>query len=211
MITTRLPICLKRVNKEIENFYHKKYISNASKELKNFFDRMTIDIISKTKTNSLYEQSYFLNILIDNKFYLELSIPSDYPFKPYDIINSRLHYSVKYFKQLNNLYEKIKFQDKQSLMFFFENQYQMKPKFLNLNLSSCYCCNSITCRHNWSPNCRIDDILLEYLELEFIQKYSSKLGYKYLKNIYNNLFKNTYFSKLPAEVINLILKKINII
>ncbi len=208
---TRLPICIKRVNKEIENFNDKKYIDNICLELKIFFNDLNITLISKYKTNSIYEEVYNLNILKDNKFYLELSIPPDYPFKPYNINNFRLKSSVNYLKHINNLYDKIRILDKVALIFFFENQYQFECKFLKMNSSLCFCCNSITCQSNWYPNYRIDNILIEYLEIEFIEKFTSKLGYKYLTNLYNNLLKNTYFSKLPNEIIIFIINKNNIL
>ena len=206
MTTTSLPIFFKRINKELENFNDKKYISGLSDRLKILFNKITIDIITESKSNSNID-NYFLKILKNNNFYLELSIPSCYPFKPYDIVDFKFKYSLNYFRHLNNLYEKIKFKDKKILLFFFENQYQMQSKFLCLHEKSCYCCHSITCPNNWSPSCRIDHVLLEYLEIEFIQNYTSNLGYKYLLNIYNNLFKNKYFSQLPDEIIKIILNK----
>ena len=97
---------------------------------------------------------------------------------------------------MNNIYEEVKLLDKKILLFFFENQYLIESKFLNLDNKSCYCCNSITCPSQWSPSCRIDHVLIEYLEFKFIEKYTSRLQYKYLKNIYNNLFQ-----QLPDEII----------
>lgn len=207
MATISQPIFLKRTNKELENFNDKKYIPIASDELKKLFDKITIDIISVPKHDTI-GNNYFLKILKDNKFYLELSIPSYYPFKPYEIIDFRLCSSINYSRYMNNLYEGIKFKNKDAFIFFFKNQYQMEPTFLCLNETACYCCSSITCPNNWSPSSRIDHVILEYLELEFIQKYSSRLGYRYLTNIYDNLFKNDYFAKLPDEVIKIILKNI---
>ena len=207
MTNIYIPVFLKRINKELENFNDKKYISIASNEIKNLFDKINIDIISVPKINTM-EKSYYLKVFKNDKFYLELSIPSCYPFKPYDVASFRLQKSIiPYSRYMNNAYERIKFKDKEILIFFFKNQYQIEPNFLYLDKECCYCCSSIVCPNNWSPGCRIDNVLIEYLELEFIHKYSTKLGYKYLTNIYEELLKNTYFSQLPDELIEIILNK----
>lgn len=206
-----LPIFLKRINKELENFNDKKYISSISEPIENIFSQITLEVINEN-------QSYFLKIYKNNKFFLELSISHCYPFKPYEIpktinnnkflnnnnfnkinINNNLNI-ISYSKYLNNIYEQVKLLDKNILLFFFKNQYLIEPNFLNLDNKSCYCCNSITCPSQWSPSCRIDHVLVEYIESRFIKKYTSRLQYKYLKNIYNNLFKI-----LPDEIINIIL------
>jgi ubiquitin-protein ligase len=201
MGSVRLPVFLKRINKEIENFNDKKYISLVSEPIENIFSQITLEVINEN-------ESYFLKIYKNNKFFLELSISSCYPFKPYEIANiiNNIYYNkininnnlnrISYSKHLNNIYEQVKLLDKKILLFFFENQYLIESKFLNLDHKSCYCCNSITCPSQWSPSCRIDHLLVEYLEFKFIKKYTSRLQYKYLKNIYNNLLQ-----QLPDEII----------
>lgn len=203
MTNTSLPIFLKRIDKELENFNKEKYITKYNfTSLQNIFKNINVDIIVTSYSNT---DKYFLKILKNNKFYLELSIPSCYPFRPYEINNFNFYSNQNYLKSISTLYEKMKNKNKNIYIFFFENQYQIQSKFICLDNKSCYCCNSITCPNNWSPNCRIDHILIEYLELEYIKKYVSDLSYKYLNNIYNNLF-----LKLPDEIIKIILNKNNI-
>ena len=192
MGSVRLPVFLKRINKEIEHFNDEKYILSISKPIENIFSQITLEVINEN-------ESYFLKIYKNNVFFLELSISSCYPFKPYEIpniINNNNLNRISYSKHLNNIYEEVKLLDKKILLFFFKNQYLIESKFLNLDNKSCYCCNSITCPSQWSPSCRIDHVLVEYLEFKFIKKYTSRLQYKYLKNIYNNLFQ-----QLPDEII----------
>ena len=46
-------------------------------------------------------------------------------------------------------------------------------------------------------------MLIQYLEMTFINKYSKPYNYLYIENIYNQLFEN-YFNKLPNEIIEMI-------
>ena len=58
MTTTSLPIFFKRINKELENFNDKKYISGLSDRLKILFNKITIDIITESKSNSNIDNYY---------------------------------------------------------------------------------------------------------------------------------------------------------
>ena len=64
----------------------------------------------------------------------------------------------------------------------------------------CYCCSSIMCSNLWCPSYTFVNIILEYLEISFIERYSSPINYKYLTSIYNSIF-----FKFPPEIIDLIL------
>ena len=214
-------IFLKRINKEIQNFYEKKYLekNNYSYYLINFLDNLNIE-------NIIYNygegDKFFLTItnLQRNLLFLELEIPDQYPFKPYSVVNyNSIYLTNKYFnynsnnkisysKYMNNVYEKIKHKDKNIYAFFFKNLYGFEPKFLNLNKNDCYCCSSIICNNLWSPSITFSNLIFEQLELTFIEKYSSELGYKYLVNIYNNYYNimhNQLYKKLPDEIISKIL------
>jgi hypothetical protein len=57
----------------------------------------------------------------------------------------------------------------------------------------------------WSPASTINSIIYEYLEIRFIETYSSEKGYSYLCNIYNNLMYKI-LGKLPEEIIETILR-----
>ena len=80
-------------------------------------------------------------------------------------------------------------------------------KFFNFIKNECYCCSSITCSANQSPALSLPNILLEFLEIKFIEKYSQPDEYKELENIYNYLHKE-YFNKLPTEIYELVINQI---
>ena len=220
-------VFFKRINKEIQNFNEKKYLekNNYSYYLIDFLDNLNIENIV---CNYGSGDKYFLIItnLQTKSLFLELEIPDHYPFKPYSVVNynsiyvsNSIYLTTKYYnyngnnkisysKYMNNIYEKIKDKDKTIYAFFFKNLYGFEPKFLNLKKNDCYCCSSIICSNLWSPSLTFNNLIFEQLELRFIEKYSSELGYKYLVNIYNNYYNilhNQLYKKLPDEIINKIL------
>jgi hypothetical protein len=217
-------IFLKRINKEIQNFYEKKYLenNNFSNHLMNFLDNLKVEIVIGDYG---YNEKCFLlikNILTDT-IILELKIPETYPFKPYSVVdynsiflnnsmyfkknyyNYDQNYKISYSKYMNNVYEKIKHKDKKIYQFFYNNLYGIYSRFLNLEKNSCYCCSSIVCNDLWTPSITFNNIIFDHLEIQFIEKYSSNLNYKYLQNIYNRLHTSELFIKLPDELINKIL------
>ena len=217
-------VFLKRINKEIENFFLKKYLekTNFSNYLINFLDNLNVEIIVSNYGNG---DEYFLfikNVETDTIF-LELKIPESYPFKPYSVVNYNSiflnksmyfkknyydqNYKISYSKYMNNIYEKIKHKDKKIYQFFYNNLYNINSRFLNLQKNSCYCCSSIVCNDLWSPSITFNNIIFDHLEIQFIEKYSSNISYKYLFNIYNNLFYNI-LKKIPEEIIKIILQHI---
>ena len=227
------PSSLKRINKELQNFNEKTYCSNIfSHKLLAFLGNLSLTIIavnSNTNTNNNSNTNsntnnnnnnnnndeYFLLIKNSkNEKLLELKFPEFYPFKPYSVIsynsnakNDLLHNEISYYKYLINVNNKIqhKSKDKNIFKFFYKNLYCLQPVFLDLSNIDCYCCNSITCKNMWSPASTINSIIYEYLEIRFIETYSSENGYSYLCNIYNNLMHNI-LGKLPQEIIETILK-----
>jgi len=152
-----------------------------------------------------------------------LEINKNYPFNPYKIYyyNNKFacnsyEYSnnlkflnkkkIAYDMYLNNVYEKIKYKNGNIIIFFYNLLYNLKCKFFNNNNNiNCFCCSSITCSKLWSPSNIFNDIILEKIEIDFIEKYSSELNYKYLVNIYNNLLYNSMLTKLPNEILDKIL------
>ena len=202
-------IFLKRINKEINDFNNQKYLNDQiTNSVKEIFQNMNIEIY--IITNSGYNHTYHMRIQHNNNFLLELIIPENYPFKPYIIsdycFSSNLFLEsverISYLKYLAKLTEINKPYNNTILSFFYNIQYS-KPKFLKLNNHCCYCCSSFTCNNNWSPACKINNLLLEYLEIKFITKYCKKYNYKKIYSIYNELF-NLYFNKLPDEIIKII-------
>ena len=207
------PSSLKRINKEIKNFNEKMYCSHIfSYNLLAFLGNLNLTIISVNTNNNTNKDEYFVLIKNKkNKTLLELKFPEYYPFKPYSVIsydsnikNALLNNEISYYKYLINVGNKIQARNKNIYKFFFNNLYSYEPYFLNLSKNDCYCCNSITCKNMWSPASTINSVIYEYLEIRFIETYSSEKGYNYLCNIYNNLMHNI-LGKLPQEIIETIL------
>jgi len=210
------PSSLKRINKEIKNFNEKTYSTNIfSHKLLAFLGNLNLNIISVKTNNNSNNDEYFLLIKNSkNKKLLELKFPEFYPFKPYSVIsydsnikNNLLHNEISYYKYLINVNNKLQLnaKNKNIYKFFFKNLYSYQPYFLDLSKNDCYCCNSITCKNMWSPASTINSIIYEYLEIRFIETYSSEIGYTYLCNIYNKLMYNI-LGKLPQEIIETILR-----
>ena len=101
-------IFLKRINKEIQNFYEKKYLenNNFSNYLINFLNNLKVEIVIGEYDKYAYGDEYFLFIknLETNTIFLELKIPESYPFKPYSVVNYNSIFlnNSMYFK--NNYY-----------------------------------------------------------------------------------------------------------
>jgi len=208
------PSSLKRINKEIKNFNEKMYCSHiCSHNLLAFLGNLNLTIISINTNNNTNKDEYFVLIKNrKNKKLLELKFPEYYPFKPYSVIsydsnitNNLLHNKISYYKYLIDVGNKIQTKDKNIFKFFFKNLYSLQPIFIDLSKNDCYCCNSITCKNMWSPASTINSVIYEYLEIRFIETYSSENRYSHLCNIYNNLMLNV-LGKLPEEIIETILR-----
>jgi hypothetical protein len=205
-------IALKRINKEIENYNTKAYLATSesagfTKHLLNYLAGLTLEISIMSVSN---KDTYFLLIKdanANNAQILQLAYPEYYPFKPYSVLSYRSNTKndMSYYKYLIAVNNRIKHKDKTIYKFFYKNLYGHEPLFLNLATNDCYCCNSNTCQNIWSPSLTINSIILEQLEIRFIETYCSELGYSYLVNIYKNLM-HTILGKLPEEIISAILK-----
>ena len=184
---------LKRINKEIEqvnNYNNLNYSYEINEYLNNI--KCTINAIEYYQN-----QKYYLQILYYNNFYFELDVPIDYPFHPYTMYKHKLSNYAGYNNYLQKLSETIKIYDENILEFFYIANYCLKPKFINKNLA-CYCCTSILCFHNWFVSSKLIDLLLEFHEIDYIDNLlKNKDKYKKIVEIYNN----TYFIKLPNELI----------
>ena len=209
-------IALKRINKEIQNYNEKAYLASSesvgfSKHLLNYLSGLRLEISIMSISN---KDEYFLLIKdSNNKQILQLAYPEFYPFKPYSVLsytssiikNKCIYNDMSYYKYLIAVSNAIKTKDRNIYKFFYKNLYGREPLFLNLGSNECYCCNSNTCQNVWSPSLTINSIILEQLEIRFIETYCSNIGYNYLANIYNKLM-HTILGKLPEEIITVILK-----
>ena len=211
-------IALKRINKEIENYNAKAYLTTSesagfTKHLLNYLAGLVLELSIMSISN---KDEYFLLIKDANATQLlQLEYPEYYPFKPYSVLsyrssiinakNEMVKNEMSYYKYLIAVNNAIKHKNKNIYKFFYKNLYGHEPLFLNLGTNECYCCNSNTCRNIWSPSLTINSIIFEQLEVRFIETYCTKVGYNYLSNIYNNLM-HTVLGKLPEEIISAILK-----
>jgi hypothetical protein len=185
---SHLSFSLRRVQKEIENFKNKKH--NYRFKILEFFDNLKFEILSQNNKNYLMIYDKYLNL------FTQLEIEKSYPFKPYDVVYLNLNNSLPYLKNLNNLTSLFKKRDTETYEFFFRCMYSINPKFLKLDKYECYCCKSLMCKNEWCPNFTFTNLLLEQVEIKFINCYSSNLGYRYIKNIYDTLF-----IKLNSDII----------
>jgi len=185
-----LSFSLRRVQKEIENFKIKKNTHQFK-----IFNNFKFEILSQDNKNYLMIYDKYLNL------FTQLEITQSYPFKPYNVIYLNLNNSLPYLHNLNNLTGLFKNRDKMIYILFFKCMFSINPKFLNLDKNDCYCCKSLMCTNEWCPSFTFTDLLLEQLEIRFMKCYSSNLGYRYIKNIYDKLF-----FKLPNDIIPNLIK-----
>ena len=190
---------LKRVNRELE-IYKTKRTEQYPKGLKNFFNNTTIQLYI---TNYDNEDQHFLEIKVNDIFLLTLKIPKYYPFEPYSVHNNYYinnYQRISYHKYINNICSYSKRCNYEILDFFYKILYGKENKHLKNKKNTCYCCESLTCKSNWNPALTVNDVIIEYLEIKFIEKYSIKRKYELLENLYVNLF-----LQLPDDIKNLIL------
>jgi hypothetical protein len=194
-------LALKRITKELSNINDKDYIehTNYSREFKNYLGSLTIFL---TNTHNDPSANHLV-IKEKDKLFLELSIPQTYPFKSYKVVNyssASANNTLCYYKYMNNVSAKIANYDKNIITFFYKTMYNCEHYFLKLKKYDCYCCSSIMCSNLWCPAYTFVNIILEHLEISFIDRYSSPINYKYLVSIYNGIF-----SRLAPEIIDLII------
>jgi ubiquitin-protein ligase len=196
------PTYLKRLHKEIQIFNNKNNFYKYNKNIQNFYNNLNIlEYLSENNDTFLDFKDNNNNLL------LTIKVSKNYPFKPYKIIfndkTNKLNSKISYFKNISLLGEK-KIYDSNILAFFYKLQYGIDSKFLNLKNNDCFCCNSLFCNNNWNPALTLENILLEYLEIQFIIKYSRPYNYINILNIFNELY-DKHLNKLPIELQDIIL------
>ena len=196
------PTYLKRLHKEIQIFNNKNNFYKYNKNIQNFYNNLNIlEYLSENNDTFLDFKDNNNNLL------LTIKVSKSYPFKPYEIIfndkTNKLNSKISYFKNISLLGEK-KIYDSNILAFFYKLQYGIDCKFLNLKNNDCFCCNSLFCNNNWNPALTLENILLEYLEIQFIIKYSRPYNYINILNIFNELY-DKHLNKLPDDIINIII------
>jgi len=201
-------LALKRITKEVSNVNDKEYMQHTtySKEFKTFLTSLTFILHSNQVHSSLIQSDHSSNTLLikkNDKLYLELSVPQTYPFKSFKVVNYDNNIGLNYYNYINNVSSKISSYNKNIYKFFYKCMYNCEPYFLTLNKYDCYCCSSVMCQNLWCPAYTFVNVILQHLEISFIQRYSSVILYKYLTTIYNKIF-----NKLPLEIIDIILSNL---
>lgn len=195
---------IKRVNKELEYFFKRKYVDVIKNEY-NFYDSIKmLTFLNKGLNN---EDNLYVQIEKNNKFLIEYKVPNDYPFKCYQIVKHNFS-NLEWNKYLNVLCQNVnKLENSKILYYFCIIQLGRYPLFLkNENKNSkCFCCASYNCPMNWAPNYKLNNCLEEYMEVEYINKYTKKHNNKVLISIYNNFLE---FYKLPEELFEMIVNKV---
>lgn len=202
-------IIKKRINKEIENIEKLKHIYNIdckhNNEFYNFYKYIKIKHYSMIDHINNKETMY-IDVINDYVNIITLIIPNDYPFKPYKVDKFKLS-NIEWSKYLVRLWSIIVKLNCKILYYFYIIQYINKPLFLNCSEKNlnCFCCSSSCCSGNWSPSCRISNIINEYIEIDYIKNYSKFYKNKMLNSLYDNFLEKF---KLPEELFELIVNKI---
>ena len=202
-------IIKKRINKEIENIDKLKHIYNIdckhNNEFYNFYKYIKIKHYSMIDHINNKETMY-IDIINNYVNIITLIIPNDYPFKPYKVDKFKLS-NIEWSKYLVRLWSIIVKLNCKILYYFYIIQYINKPLFLNCSEKNlnCFCCSSSCCSGNWSPSCRISNIINEYIEINYIKNYSKFYKNKMLNSLYDNFLEKF---KLPEELFELIVNKI---
>ena len=202
-------IIKKRINKEIENIEKLKHIYNIDCKHNNEFYNLYKYI--KIKHYSMIDhinnkETMYIDVINDYVNIITLIIPNDYPFKPYKVDKFKLS-NIEWSKYLVRLWSIIVKLNCKILYYFYIIQYINKPLFLNCSEKNlnCFCCSSSCCSGNWSPSCRISNIINEYIEIDYIKNYSKFYKNKMLNSLYDNFLEKF---KLPEELFELIVNKI---
>ena len=169
-----------------------KRINNELKRIENYLliNNLNISFERDSERNILY-------VLQNNKLIMNMYVPNDYPFKPYNI---NLIKNYKYTKKIHNdkciqIHDTINYNKWLSNIKIINDNYHklfmsnlLGNNFIISNYSCCFCCSSITCGTNWNPGLSIEKGIIEYKKFLIYKLYSSPLMINYLEKLYNNLF-----------------------
>lgn len=160
---------------------------------------------------------------INNKLFLQFTIPAVYPFRPPSVfvIDNTLSdekYNIPYWKWSVSIMEPHRFCYKSTgnCDYFMAWVFSIirRPylsyiwKFIpsnNIKENPCFCCESIICSNNWGPGVLISDIFLEYIGRKDFCINCSRLMQRWIKPIFDN---DKWI--LPQEVILIIIEMIKL-
>lgn len=170
---------IKRINNELKRIENYLLVNNLNISFENDNDRRVVSIFD------------------NDKLIMDIHLPNDYPFKPYNI-NLIKHY--KYTRQFHDdrcihIHDTINYNKWLSNIKIINNNYHklfmsnlLGNNFNISNHSCCFCCSSITCASNWNPALTLEKGIVEYKKFLIYKLYSSPLMINYLEKLYNNLF-----------------------
>jgi ubiquitin-protein ligase len=170
---------IKRINNELKRIENYLLMNNLNISFENDSDRRVVSIFD------------------NDKLIMDIHLPNEYPFKPYNI-NLIKHYKYTRHFQDNrciHIHDTINYNKWLSNIKIINNKYHklfmsnlLGNNFTISNNSCCFCCSSITCSSNWNPALTIEKGIIEYKKFLIYKLYSSPLMINYLEKLYNNLF-----------------------
>ena len=196
----------------------------SQKRIHNEMKRFPQTMATLNMNASLYElDGYDFNppchfgVFNKDKKLLQLTIPSEYPFKPpkvsimnkdklenYDQWSRNIYdgFGPKSFRiSSNSFFNDCDFFLAWAFSLIYKPQLAPYWKFIPSKKNDhCLCCESITCSNNWSPSKTISDILMEFIARRNFSINCSPLMQRWIKPI----FDNDRWS-LPEDVILLII------
>lgn len=205
-------IVIKRTNNELKYFDEKKYMKDdITNKLKELYDDLYF-IRYENKNDNTYHIE--IRCIKMDEFIIDIIYPKNYPFSSYSIYKYNLYNKTYNYNVylLNILSNKLRKYPEYIILlnYLFNNLYNKGSIFLkNKDIYNiCLCCKSLTCPHNWSPGLTINNLILEYYEVLFINEQCSMKNYilnkriekkildYYLKgnvDLYENIMNINYF------------------
>ena len=169
-----------------------KRINNEIKRIEPFLTLNNLNIFFERDN-----QRNIVCIFQNNKLIMDMYVPNDYPFKPYNI---KLIKNYKYTRQFQDdrcihIHDTINYNKWLSNIKIINNNYHilfmsnlLGNNFIISKNTCCFCCSSITCGSNWNPALTLEKGIIEYKKFLICKLYSSPIMINYLKKLYTNLF-----------------------
>jgi len=148
----------------------KKRILNEIKYINENMPQYHVEIVDENQKN------IEIGIITPKLNYLLFTFTNDYPFKP--PLSFRCN-GVNYRYNLKNMPRKVEY------LYYHPNDmyFQENSNLEHFKKPDCLCCSTLLCGENWSPVCKIANILNE---IEVHNKLKLQIGYKLtLKSIFD--------------------------
>ena len=180
--------CYKRILNELKNKIPEK-MRDLDLDNKFTFVELGTDIVSK--------EIGVINKKTD-QIELKIVIPPDYPFKPplvhvmEDVVGFGVSPTIKYDYWSGSIIRRITQEPEYDLFLAWTFSVIRRPELIRYwrgiipNRNDCLCCESITCRNNWSPSIMMSDILCEYVVRRDFKINCGPLTQRWISPIFNN-------------------------